>query len=89
MIFSFFKSVSDTGTTTHDEYSNMLDIDLAIWGVIAMVLMLVEMTIYLAYNKDVIFSLMTLTDFIGMYLKNKEGFVLEHETELFYFPDFV
>jgi hypothetical protein len=33
--------------------------------------MLVEMSIYLAYYKDVIFSLITLVNFVGMYIHNQ------------------
>lgn len=32
-----------------------------------MVIMLIEMCIYLAYYKDVIFSIVTLTNYVGMY----------------------
>lgn len=40
-------------------------------GSVAMAIMFIEMTIYLAYKKDIIFSFMTLADFVGMYLNNK------------------
>ena len=38
-----------------------------------MTIMLIEMSIYLAYYKDVVFSLITLVNFIGMYIHNKES----------------
>jgi hypothetical protein len=39
-------------------------------SVVVMILMVFESTIYLAYYKDVIFSLITLMNYIGMYLFN-------------------
>lgn len=37
-------------------------------SIVAMILMAFESTIYLAYYKDAIFSLITLMNYIGMYL---------------------
>lgn len=42
-------------------------------SVIAMVIMIFECTVYLAYFKDVIFAMVTLLNYIGMYLHNYEG----------------
>ena len=42
-------------------------------SVIAMVIMIFECTVYLAYFKDVIFAMVTLLSYIGMYLHNYEG----------------
>ena len=39
-------------------------------GLIFMTAMFLEMSIYLSYKKDIMFSLMTLIDFIGMYVYN-------------------
>jgi hypothetical protein len=35
-----------------------------------MTIMFIEMNIYLAYKKDIMFSIMTLIDFVGMYVYN-------------------
>jgi len=47
-------------------------LDIELWGVLAMVLMLIEMCIFLAYYKDVIFSMTTLLTYVGMYIHNEE-----------------
>ena len=47
-----------------DEYKLLDDY----MSIVAMILMAFESTIYLAYYKDVIFSLITLINYIGMYL---------------------
>ena len=41
---------------------------------IAMVLMMFETTIHLAYYKDIIFAIITLLNYIGMYLSNIEKY---------------
>jgi len=46
------------------------NLDIELWGVLAMVVMLIEMSIYLAYYKDVIFSMTTLLSYVGMYIHN-------------------
>jgi hypothetical protein len=44
--------------------------NLELIGVVAIIIMGFESTVYLAYYKDVIFSLVTLLNFIGIYLHN-------------------
>lgn len=67
-IFSFFKSYFDWEGIENNDYEKLKQLDIGIIGVFAMALMFIEMTIYLVYRKDVIFGLMTLADFVGMYL---------------------
>lgn len=40
------------------------------WGIVAMTIMAIEMSIYLAYYKDVTFSAITLVNYVGMYIHN-------------------
>jgi hypothetical protein len=42
-------------------------------GMAAMVVMMFETTVYLAYYKDVIFAMVTLLNYIGMYIHNFDG----------------
>jgi hypothetical protein len=51
-------------------------------AIISIVLMMFEATVYLAYYKDIIFSLITLLNYIGIYLNNKENHKLEHFLKL-------
>ena len=39
-------------------------------GIIAMIVMMFETTVYLAYYKDVIFAMVTLLNYVGMYIHN-------------------
>ena len=78
VIYTFFRAViqnnNDPDSWFHrfmHEFGNskeLLSVDIELWGVIVMVIMLVEMSIYLAYYKDIIFSIITLTNYVGMYL---------------------
>lgn len=51
-------------------------------AVIVMVLMSFESTIYLAYYKDAIFAMITLFNYIGMYLNNYDHRNSNKETRL-------
>jgi hypothetical protein len=37
-------------------------------AIVAIILMMVEATVYLAYYKDIIFASITLLNYVGMYL---------------------
>jgi len=41
-------------------------------GIVAMVVIMFETTVYLAYYKDVIFAMVALLNYIGMYIHNYE-----------------
>lgn len=69
VIFNLFNSVYYNKNSLMPNF--LLTIDVKMWGVIAMVVMLVEMCIYLAYYKDIIFSTITLVNYVGMFLQNK------------------
>jgi hypothetical protein len=51
-------------------------------AIVSIVLMMFEATVYLAYYKDIIFALITLLNYIGIYLNNKENHKLEHFLKL-------
>ena len=46
----------------------MLNVNIEVWGIVAMVIMLVEMSMYLAYFKDVVFACVTIVNYAGMYI---------------------
>jgi hypothetical protein len=68
VIYNFFSVIKILDQIT--------DVNLAIEtvSVIAMVIMIFESTVYLAYYKDIIFAMVTLLNYIGMYLHNYEGY---------------
>lgn len=43
-----------------------------------MLIMMIELCIYLAYYKDVIFAAISLVNFVGMYIYNKEHAFFSH-----------
>lgn len=64
VIFNFFQFVKNwNGIIVIDE-------ELEYAGIIAMVIMMFETTVYLAYYKDVVFAMVTLLNYIGMYIHN-------------------
>ena len=71
VIFNFFSFVKIWGKI------NYIDQELEFFGIIAMVIMMFETVVYLAYYKDVIFAMVTLLNYIGMYIHNYEE---KHET---------
>lgn len=46
----------------------MFNVNIEVWGIVAMVIMLIEMSMYLAYFKDVVFACVTLVNYVGMYI---------------------
>lgn len=62
-LFMYFKTLIDKTQTMAQEVDDYM-------AIVAMILMAFESTIYLAYYKDVIFSLFTLLNFVGMYYFN-------------------
>lgn len=47
---------------------SIIGISYITWNIFAMIVLAIEMCIYLAYYKDVIFSMITLANYIGMLL---------------------
>jgi hypothetical protein len=47
-------------------------------ALVAIILMMFEATVYLAYYKDIIFAIITLLNYIGMYLNSEEKPELEY-----------
>lgn len=45
---------------------------------VAVILMMFEATVYLAYYKDIIFAMITLLNYIGMYLNTEDRHDLEY-----------
>jgi hypothetical protein len=77
MIFNFFQAYclnykGDDPNISCNSDMHIIGVGIEVWGLIAMLVMLIEMSIYLAYYKDVFFSLITLVNYIGMFLYNKE-----------------
>ena len=74
MVFNFFQSLSlILEQETNKHLLEMLSIEVMV--IIALTLMLIEMCIYLAYYKDIIFSLVTLINYVGMltyHMSNQE-----------------
>jgi hypothetical protein len=62
-LFDYLKTLISSDYLRAEEYM----------GIVAMILMAFETTIYLAYYKDVIFSMITLLNYIGMYFNNFEA----------------
>ena len=73
-IFTLFKSTVDylnidptifnKGTSEFDYISGI--------GIFLLTVMFFENSIYIAYKKDILFSIMTLIDLVGIYTFNKE-----------------
>jgi hypothetical protein len=70
-VFTLFKSTVDSLGLTEgsDSDSGKFDI-VSILGVVSMTIMFLETSIYISYKKDILFSLMSLIDFIGIYVYN-------------------
>ena len=47
---------------------HIIGINYITWSILAMVLLFIEMVVYLAYLKDVIFGTITLFNFVGMFM---------------------
>lgn len=63
MMFNFFQSLT---IIVKKLPFNLIPIE--VFAIIALTLILIEMCIYLAYFKDIIFSLVTLVNYIGLLL---------------------
>jgi hypothetical protein len=73
VIFNFFQFIKIW------EDINYVNKQLEVFGIIAMVVMMFETVVYLAYYKDVIFALITLLNYIGMYIHNFEDISSERD----------
>ncbi|CDW72569.1 UNKNOWN [Stylonychia lemnae] len=74
-IFNFFRSMGEFyefQKSENKQDAEIWNLDIELWGVIAMTVMLIEMSIYLAYYKDVMFSITTLLNYVGMFIHNNQ-----------------
>ena len=80
-VFTLFKSIVDLYKLTEDtEDDGIIETNriFSLMGVFCMTVMFIEMNIYLAYKKDIMFSIMTLIDFVGMYVYNNTWYICYH-----------
>jgi hypothetical protein len=59
-----------------------VNLTIELLGIIAMVVMIFECTVYLAYYKDVVFAMVTLLNYIGMYIHNFEDHNREEQDKM-------
>ena len=80
-VFTLFKSIVDLYKLTEDtEDDGIIETKriFSLMGVFCMTVMFIEMNIYRAYKKDIMFSIMTLIDFVGMYVYNNTWYICYH-----------
>lgn len=83
-LFTFFVSVSYffgiVNLNAEEKQSHMIlhTFNVADWSQFSLVMLFVEMMIYLAYYKDLVFSLVTLSCYIGIYFS---GYIPEYSPE--------
>jgi len=68
MVYNFFQSFKAFLGTNNGTMPWLELVSIEVMAEVVFTLMLVEMCLYLAYFKDVIFSLVTLINYIGMYI---------------------
>lgn len=69
VIFNFFQFVKIWQDDTNNEFW-LTSYNLEYVSVIALIIMMFETTVYLAYYKDIIFATITLINYTGMYAHN-------------------
>ena len=84
-ILDLYKEIKGSDLSEYPYRKDILDI----MGVVFMTIMFIEMNIYLAYKKDIMFSIMTLIDFVGMYVYNNtwQNCSLDHNCDTNKFSD--
>lgn len=72
-LFQFIKIIEDAQKI--DPYQEFI-------GIVAMVAIMFETVVYLAYYKDVIFAMITLLNYVGMYIHNQEDIEANPEDQV-------